>query len=498
MNKGFTLIEVLAYIAIATIIFGGIITFSEISRRIGVRQEIISIVDGDGAIAMDTITQTLRDATIIAAPRASTTANELVLGSRDPSIGPFIYVAGTDVANELQVINVASSSSPYRVGAFDMNSGSDGPDALSIALNESLLYIGRTASAGAPEFYIFNISTSSAPSLISSLEVGSDIVSMSISTSSEQVMTAIGDTVADFQIVNVANSLAPSVFSITDVANLPQDVIFSSEANRTFIASSDDAAELQVMNGGVLEASFDLTVGNSGNDTANGTSIALKYPYIFLARANSAGREFFAFDISVPSAPSLLGQLDLSCDPNDIAIIDGYAFIASTDDASELQIVNISTPSSPVLASVFNLTVANSGNDTANAISIAHSGGNFIYLGRANSTGAELSVLDVSNPLLPSLSGSTELLGDPNDLVFGGGIRFDIRNGLIRMRENNLSNNLTSFRAMASNLFFANLSASGTAGSSRFQFNLNYNNPYNNPDYIYQNLFIGSGTLRAK
>jgi hypothetical protein len=168
-----------------------------------------------------------------------------------------------------------------------------------------------------------------------------------------------------------------------------------------------------------LEASFDLTVANSGNATANGLAIAYSHPYAYVARANSAGSEFYVFDVSNSAAPSLVGQLGLAGNPNDIAVLGNRAYIASSDNGSELQIIDVTTPSAPALAGSFDLTNANSGNGTADGISVAVSG-TTVYFGRAASAGSEFMVFDATVPLAPLLLGTLGLSGDPNDMVVSG------------------------------------------------------------------------------
>lgn len=71
------------------------------------------------------------------------------------------------------------------------------------------------------------------------------------------------------------------------------------------------------------------------------------------------------------------------------------------------------------LESSFDLTVANSGNNNADAISIAVAS-NYVYLGRSSGSGKELSAFDVSIPASPLLVGSVDLNGDPSDMVIRG------------------------------------------------------------------------------
>ena len=74
-------------------------------------------------------------------------------------------------------------------------------------------------------------------------------------------------------------------------------------------------------------------------------------------------------DISDTSAPTQVGSLALVGDPNDVFVSGDYAYVASSDDSEELQIVSISTPSSPSLAGSLNIP----GNQDASGVYVVGS-----------------------------------------------------------------------------------------------------------------------------
>lgn len=171
----------------------------------------------------------------------------------------------------------------------------------------------------------------------------------------------------------------------------------------------------------IIDSVFDLTSANSGHATANGIAVAIQGNFLYLGRANSAGREFYIFDISNPSTPTLLGQRVLNGDLNSIAIAGNYAYIASSDNSSELQIVDISNPatiSSAGKLTVVDLTVANSGNNNVDAKAVYIQGG-YLYMVRDGGLG--FLIFDLSNPADPGDPiGSAIISGTPNNLVVVG------------------------------------------------------------------------------
>jgi type II secretory pathway pseudopilin PulG len=89
--KAFTLIELLMYISIASILM--IIVASAISTvyRIQVKQRFITDVEQEGLAAMQTITQTIRNANAINSPTIGTSATTLSVAVSDLSKTPTIF-----------------------------------------------------------------------------------------------------------------------------------------------------------------------------------------------------------------------------------------------------------------------------------------------------------------------------------------------------------------------------------------------------------------------
>lgn len=169
-----------------------------------------------------------------------------------------------------------------------------------------------------------------------------------------------------------------------------------------------------------LFGTLDLTVANSGNNTADAISVASQGNYVYLGRAVNASNEFFVINVSDPASPSISGQLALGGDPNDIAVSGNYAYIASGDNGGELTVVDISTPSAPAIAATFDLTAANSGNGNSDGLAVAIGQTNYLYLTRVASGGKEFYVFNISTPTSPSLVGSVDLNGDLNEISFSG------------------------------------------------------------------------------
>ena len=112
---------------------------------------------------------------------------------------------------------------------------------------------------------------------------------------------------------------------------------------------------------------------------------------------------FVVVDHSDIASPSVISQLSLPGKPAAFSIQGNYVYIASSSGTSELQIVDISNPSAPVLVGTYNAS------GTIGGISVA-AVGNVVFLGRDVGLGPEFLSIDVSTPSSPVLLASI----DPN------------------------------------------------------------------------------------
>jgi hypothetical protein len=150
-------------------------------------------------------------------------------------------MTSTDDTNEVQAFNITTKTAPAYLGAYNLNSGNNTADALSVAvINGTYLLIGRTLST-APELYAFNISTGL---LASSLELGASVNAIALDTTNNYSFLSTSDTANDIKIVDVTNpaSLSTAVGQV-NINNSPNDLVFDLTLNRIFVSDTDDTTE---------------------------------------------------------------------------------------------------------------------------------------------------------------------------------------------------------------------------------------------------------------
>ena len=126
-------------------------------------------------------------------------------------------------------------------------------------------------------------------------------------------------------------------------------------------------------------------------------AIAAQGNYCYTAE----GSTFTILDVSNPSAPSPISRLAMPGQVEDIALFtnSGHQYAAVADGDAGLQIVDITTPTTPTLRGYYNT------GDWANGVAVL---GSTAYLANGNSG---FSVLDISIPIRPQLIGSLGGIG---------------------------------------------------------------------------------------
>lgn len=194
-----------------------------------------------------------------------------------------------------------------------------------------------------------------------------------------------------------------------------------------FTATASSTAQLQVM-----EVDFSSYPGSGPTITRIATEqlpgVGNSYPqgrsiYYFDGRAyvgtyETSGPELHVYDVSNPSTPIHLGAVELNTNVEGMVVRSTYAYLATSDNDSELCIIDVSDPSSMSdCEDVTGMQFNTAGNQDGTAIEVL---GNRVYLGRERvSSGNDFYVFDVSDPVNVSALGSINLSLNPNTEVTG-------------------------------------------------------------------------------
>lgn len=225
-------------------------------------------------------------------------------------------------------------------------------------------YIIRKTSSS--NFFVANITDPATPSISGTLSLWFNAVPENLAMSGNNAYVVSRENFLELQRVNVANPANPSVSGIT--LNIPWD----------------------------LQASGVYVVGNN----------------VYVGRDYSESRrEFFVVDGSSSFfwMWNVKGSINLDGNAHDIVVLGNYAYVASSQDEKDMQIVKIDNPAAMSVVATVNLE--------GNADIIAITGfGTTVIAGR--DTG-EVDIINVSTPASPQVIGTYQAGTRIQDLCLG-------------------------------------------------------------------------------
>lgn len=214
--------------------------------------------------------------------------------------GNYAYLATDNNSKEMIVVDVSDLNDLQEVGSYNADSNSN---AYSIFVSSTRAYLGTDKNKGSndPEFYILDISTPSSPVLVN----------------------------------------ANSWFNTEQRINS----IFVKD-NYAYLATVHNSSELWVLDtSNESNISTADTYNSSGNNDGRDVYVEGNYAYL----TNGNGNDLFIINISNPNNVLYTSQYNANNDTAAIVVDGNYAFLSTYDNGNELQILDISDKSNPVL-----------------------------------------------------------------------------------------------------------------------------------------------------
>lgn len=211
--------------------------------------------------------------------------------------GSYALVANQDTNDQLQVIDVSSSTAPFL--RTEVNLTGNNQPALSIYTTGTYAYVGTSLSASGPEFFVVDVSNPISPVIRGSLEIGASVNKISF-----------------YQ-------------------------------NRVFLATSKDTAEMMVLDvttstSPMLSASYNAT------GTQDGLGIYVNNQdgraYLTRGSGSQSNPEVYILSVTTPETPTLLGTKYLGTDVNAVLAADSLGFFATSNSNEEFKIYDVTNP----------------------------------------------------------------------------------------------------------------------------------------------------------
>jgi type II secretory pathway pseudopilin PulG len=151
---------------------------------------------------------------------------------------------------------------------------------------------------------------------------------------------------------------------------------------------------------------IDLGPGNEGTDLA----VVPNTVFIVAEASDPKKPDFYSINVTNIDAPTQRASIDTGKGLNSISVLDNYAYVAHKSNTTQLQVIDVTNPDSPVKVGQASLQSNGQEGKTIFALN------GYAYVGSKISSGSEFQVFDISTPSNPTFVGSAEIGADVNDI----------------------------------------------------------------------------------
>lgn len=297
-----------------------------------------------------------------------------------PGISRSVAVSGTHayVTNTLlpglQVVDIRDPTSPQILG-----STSTPGTALGVWAADSLAYVAAAYSG----LQIIDSSNPRSPT-VGSVDTVSD--SWGVAVSGQHAY--IADYSGGLHVIDISDPLLPRIVGSLQTANLAYDVAVVGD----YVCVAE-VVRLEIVD--VRNPTSPQVVGSIETlDSGGATELAVDGSTLYFASSPGAMQ---AVDVSDPTLPRIVGWSNVVVHATDLAVANGYAYVAGGDLFSPSSFSVFDIGELPTLRRIG----STNGYGSAKGVAVA---GDFAYV----TDGQTLQVLDVSTPALPTVVGSVQ------------------------------------------------------------------------------------------
>jgi len=253
--------------------------------------------------------------------------------------GRYVYVVN-GCSDDLKVVDISNPSSPSLAATLDLgiSLGDNGPH--SIFVSGRYAYIGNS---GSDDLKVIDISNPASPSIVGALSLGATTWPRGVFVSGQYayVVDAEND---DLKVIDVSNVTSMSIIGSVGIGTFPSGVHVS--GNYAYV--SDDAGgsnnSLKVVD---ISNPFAPTVMATLNLNEAVQSVFVSGNYAYLAALGTALK---VVNISNPLAPVIVGTSESISNARDVHIAGNYAYVVNDGlDPTQLWAFDISDPTVPTL-----------------------------------------------------------------------------------------------------------------------------------------------------
>lgn len=239
------------------------------------------------------------------------TANPISVGSINSGaklkevvvVGDYVYTADSTNNSELRVFNVSNKSTPTLAGLYDAAGNSD---ALSVDVKGNYAYLSRVGGSS-PEFYVINITNPNTPTLTGALDLNGTI--NHIFVNGNYAYVASSDNSSELQIINVTNPASPILLTAYDLSGNADGITIDYYNNYVYLGRADGTLDIIDISNMISPTIVGTFAGNGGE--INHIDHIADLGLLFMA-TSAPGFELQIVDVSAVTTPILHGSIALS------------------------------------------------------------------------------------------------------------------------------------------------------------------------------------------
>jgi hypothetical protein len=253
---------------------------------------------------------------------------------RDIAImGNYAYVSSTDNSAEISIVNITNPASPTIAGSYNAPGNTD---ATGIYAVNNRVYLTRGTSSD-PEFYVLDATNPTALTLTGSLNIATGPGKLVISGNYAYAASTANN--AELNVINITNPASPTFVAGLDLPG-NQDGLAIDVYQSTVLLSRSSSLMYAI---NITNPAAPTSVGTynpGGGVSINAIDVHPTQNLGFLATTNSAS-EFQVVDLTNLSAISLYSSVNLSTRDNSLSYSDVYDTVVNLTNAVSNNIVVI-------------------------------------------------------------------------------------------------------------------------------------------------------------
>ncbi len=203
---------------------------------------------------------------------------------------------------------VGNWANPATVATADLGAGNEGTDV--VARLPYVYMSGEAASAAKPDVFVFDVTIITAPTLISSLNIGSDGIK-TLFLKDNYLYAASGNNSKEFIVFDVSNPSSITEAASLNLAGTADGLSVTVYGNVAVVGRKDDAdnelAFIDVANPSSPSVFLELA------STNNGSVYDLTYTneYLYATNGQGSNADVMIYDIRIPSSPVYATTYDI-------------------------------------------------------------------------------------------------------------------------------------------------------------------------------------------